>query len=220
MATVTGAATAVVAARPALRGVLHAVMAPVALVAGVLLAVAARGGMPQVGAAVYAATGVGLFTVSAAYHRGRWSPQARRRMRLLDHSMIFAFMAGSETVVAFEALSSAVAAGFVAAVAACALAGVLLVWLRGVGGPVSALYVALAAAGLLVVPGVIPRWGTGALLLLVGLASYSVGGLVVRWNRPNPWPRIFGHHEVFHALTVVAAVAQYVAVYRLAVAPG
>ena len=205
---------------PRARGLIHAVCAMSAIVAGaVLVPVAWLAASPKAGLAtlIYTATIVGMFTVSAIYHRVRWrSARTRKWMKRADHSMIFVFIAGSYTPFALLALPSSQGMMLFWIVWAGALAGVLLkmCWPSApawVGVP---LYLLLGwVAAFFIVP-IMHGAGVAALvLLIVGGALYSVGGVLYALKWPNPWPTTFGHHEFFHACTAVAAICHYIAMW-------
>lgn len=211
--------TSSVAARPRLRGVLHLWAALAALIAGPALCLAAvdrAGPRAQVGCAIYAITLFALFGISALYHRVVWNPRAYLTMKRLDHAMIFVFIAGCYTGFCLVFLDSALARDLLAVVWGGALLGVglKLTWPRAprwIGFPP---YVVVSCCPLVLMPEILARRGPlTVVLVLGGGAIYVVGGAcwAARW--PNPWPRTFAHHEVFHAAVVVAAAAHYVALY-------
>ena len=137
-------------------------------------------------------------------------------MRRLDHSMIFIFIAGTYTPFCVLLLPERSATILLTVVWAGALAGVAVkgVWPhapRWVGAP---LYLALGWVAVAVLPDILHRGGVAALVLLVvGGAAYSVGAVFYALRRPNPWPTVFGHHEFFHACTLVAAICHHIAIY-------
>lgn len=205
--------------KPIMRGWMHAYAFFVACVTGVVLcAVAATrpGVAPLVSCAIYSLTVCGMFGVSALYHRRVWTPRSHTIMRRLDHSMIFVFIAGTYTPFSVLLLDQGMATVILAIVWGGAVAGVALklVWPsapRWVGAP---LYVALGWVAVAVLPSILDRGGVAVLvLLLAGGAAYTVGAIFYALRRPNPWPTVFGHHEFFHACTVVAAICHYVALY-------
>ena len=204
--------------RPRMRGWLHLFAFFGAIVAGAVLTslgsvLGARAGFSV---AVYCITICGLFGISALYHRRRWSPRGWKVMKRLDHSMIFLFIAGTYTPFALLAVDQPTGAWVLAGVWAGALAGVTLklVWPtapRWVGVP---LYLGLGWVAVFVLGDILEIAGVTSLVLLaVGGVLYTVGGVAYAAKRPNPWPGTFGYHEVFHALTVVAAICHYIAVY-------
>lgn len=206
-------------ATPRLRGWIHVWAFAVAVAAGaVLVPVAATvSGRAALATSVYAVTVCALFGVSAVYHRVHWPTAAYRiRMKRADHSMIFLFIAGSYTPFALLALPADLGLPLLAAVWAGALAGVAvkMVWPtapRWVGVP---LYLLLGWAIVPVAGDLVGQVGAAPLVLLaVGGVLYSVGGVLYATKWPNPWPATFGHHEFFHAGTVIAALCHYVAVW-------
>jgi hemolysin III len=202
-----------------MRGLLHTYAFFVAAVAGVVLVVLAAvrpGVAPVVSIVIYSVTCCALFGVSSLYHRRAWRPAGFRVMRRLDHSMIFVFIAGTYTPFAVLLLEPARATVILAVVWGGALAGVALkVFWPGTPRWLSApLYVALGWVALVVLPDLARAGGVAVLVLLaVGGAAYSVGAVFYALRRPNPWPTVFGHHEFFHACTLVAAICHHVAVY-------
>jgi hemolysin III len=207
--------------KPRLRGWIHVYAAVVALIAGAALISVTWGvtGSVRVGLAMtlYTVTIVAMFAVSGAYHRVDWkSDTTRKWMKRLDHSMIFVFIAGSYTPFALLALPEKSGWLLFWIVWGGAIAGVLLkmCWPsapRWVGVP---LYLLLGwVAAFFVVP-IMHGAGVAALvLLIVGGALYSIGGVLYGLKWPNPWPTTFGHHEFFHACTAVAAICHYIAMW-------
>lgn len=213
------AVEAVAHTKPRLRGWLHTYAAAVAIVCGAVLCTFAathHGVKPFVACLVYAVATCGLFGVSALYHRVSWGPVGQAVMKRLDHSMIFVFIAATNTPFSLILLPTASARTLLIVVWSAAAAGVVLkvVWPhapRWLGVP---LYIALGWAAVFVFPQMLRYGGTVAVvLLLVGGIIYSIGGVLYAIKWPNPWPGWFGHHEFFHAATVVAALSHYVAVY-------
>ena len=205
---------------PSARGAIHLVCAAVAIVAGAALVPAAwLVGRPNAGLAtlVYSASIVGMFSVSAVYHRVKWtSPAALKWMKRADHSMIFLFIAGSYTPLALLAMPPDTAKLVLTIVYSGAAAGVALKMFwpsapRWVGVPLYLLlgYTAIWFAGVLLD-------GAGlavVVLLCAGAALYNIGAILygVRW--PNPWPKTFGYHEFFHAFTAAGAACHYIAIW-------
>ncbi len=205
--------------KPMLRGWLHTYAFFAAAVCGVVLCslAATRPGVAAlVSCVIYSLTVCGLFGVSALYHRRVWSARGYQVMRRLDHSMIFVFIAGTYTPFSVLLLGPAKATLILAVVWGGALVGVAmkLAWPHAPRWVSAPLYLALGWVAIAVLPDILHRGGVAALvLLLVGGAVYSVGAIFYALRRPNPWPEIFGHHEFFHACTVVAAVCHHVAIY-------
>jgi hemolysin III len=201
--------------------VLHEYGFFVSLVCGVALILAASAGRARVAASIYAVAVSGLLGTSALYHRVTWRPRARRWMRRLDHSMIFVLIAGTYTPVALLALKGSLATTILVVMWAGALGGAIfkLLWIDAPKWLFAAVYVALGLVTAAVF-GELPA--TIGWLGVAGLAGggllYVVGAVVYASGRPNPWPKVFGYHEVFHTLVLVAAALQY-AVIAFAVIP-
>ena len=202
-----------------MRGWLHAYAFFVALVSGIVLCALAAdrpGTAPLLSCLVYSVTVCGLFGTSALYHRRVWSERGYQIMRRLDHSMIFIFIAGTYTPFCVLLLPERKGTILLAIVWTGALAGVALklIWPhlpRWAGAP---LYIALGWVAVAVMPDILDRGGvTTFVLLLAGGLAYSAGALFYALRRPNPWPTVFGHHEFFHACTLVAALCHHIAIY-------
>lgn len=205
--------------KPRLRGWLHTYAFFVAVACGAVLSslAATRPGVaPLISCVIYSLTVCGLFGVSALYHRRVWTPRGYQIMRRLDHSMIFIFIAGTYTPFAALLLPPGKATVILAVVWGGAVAGVTMKLIRPhaprwVSAP---LYLALGWVAIAVLPDILNRGGVTALvLLLAGGAAYSIGAIFYALRRPNPWPEVFGHHEFFHASTIVAAICHHVALY-------
>lgn len=215
--------TVVLVGRPRARGLIHLVSAVVAVVAGAALiqvawagAGAARAGWA---AFVYATAIIAMFTVSATYHRVRWtSPVTEKWMMRLDHSVIFLFIAATYTPFAVLAMPSNVGTKVLVIVWTGAAAGVALKMFwpstpRWVGVP---LYLMLGYVAVLFVETLLIGAGFAVVALLVaGAVLYNIGAVFygVRW--PNPWPNTFAHHEFFHAFTAAAASCHFAAVWLI-----
>jgi hemolysin III len=197
--------------KPLLRGVSHEIAAGVALAGWIVLALVASPGAARIAAHVYGASLFTLFAVSAAYHRPTWRPPARLLMRRLDHSAIFLLIAGTYTPFCLL-LPRPTGEPLLAVVWGGAAAGVLqsVLWVRAPKPLVAAVYVLLGWVVLPVLPALRAALGGGAIALLAGGgALYTLGALVYAARRPDPLPRIFGYHEIFHALVVAAAACHF-----------
>ena len=193
--------------KPLLRGVSHEIAAGVAVAGLVALVLLAPGPRARIGALVYGLSLVALFSVSALYHRPTWSPRAYLWMRRLDHSAIFLLIAGTFTPLCLL-LGDARAHTMLAVVWAGAGLGILraLVWPRAPRALATGLYLLLGWAAVPLVPAMYRALGAGSLVLLAaGGILYSVGAVIYATRRPDPFPKVFGYHEVFHALVVAAA---------------
>jgi len=204
--------------KPLLRGYLHLGAAFAAVVGLVALMLLADTPKEYVGGAVFAASLVLLYATSATYHIINWGRRMHGVLMRLDHSMIFVLIAGSYTPVCLLALSGAIAIGLLVLVWSIAVAGIVLKvtwpsaprWL-GVACYIAAGWIFLVAVTeikdtLALVP---------AVLLLTGGLCYTAGGVIYALRRPNPFPRVFGYHEVFHALTIVGGAAHFAVVAYL-----
>jgi hemolysin III len=209
--------------KPKFRGWLHTITSPVALAAGVVLIVLAPTGPATIAAAAFAVTSVVLFTTSALYHRGTWSIRAEGRLKRLDHANIFLLIAGSYTPFAALALRGDTRLAVLCAVWGTALLGVMfrVFWVNAPRWLYVALYLGLGWAAGFFLPELIHGAGVAAFVLIVaGGLLYTFGAVVYGLKRPNPSPKWFGFHEIFHACTVAAFACQYIAasfvVYRAA----
>jgi hemolysin III len=199
---------------PRLRGVLHVWAFWVALVAACVLVATAGGPQARVASAVYGAGLCVLFGGSALYHRWRWGPRWRPLLRRIDHSAIFVFIAASYTPPALLVLGGPLRWVVLALVWAGALGGVAfsVAWIGAPRELVAGCYLALGWVALIAAPQLIARLSPAPLALLAaGGVLYTAGAVVYAARRPDPWPRVFGFHEVFHAFVVAAAAAHFAA---------
>ncbi len=201
--------------KPRLRGVLHQWAFVVSLALGLVLVLAASGGRETIAAAIYAGSVAALLGTSALYHRVNWTrASARRWMRRLDHAMIFVFIGATATPVALVVLEGTERTVLLAVMWGGALAGVLmeLLWTDAPKAVNAAVYVGVGLCGLLAFPSLAGYAVSALVLLIVGGVLYTAGAVIYATGRPNPVPLVFGYHEVFHALVVVAAALHFVAV--------
>ena len=186
--------------RPRLRGVSHQWAFYISLVAGLALVIGAPGGRATVAATIYAVSVAALFGTSALYHRVTWpTPNARRWMRRLDHSMIFLLIAGTYTPFALLVLEGTLATVILVVVWAGALGGIVLklVWIDAPKPLVAVLYVMLGWVAVAAFPDLLDRLGvTGAAMVAGGGLLYTAGAVVYTAGRPDPVPTVFGYHEV------------------------
>lgn len=199
--------------KPHLRGWLHLGMTPVALVAGVVLVVLATTTEGKVSAAVFAGTAVLLFGTSAVYHRGTWSPRVGAFLRRFDHSNIFLIIAGTYTPFALL-LPADQARRMLVIVWTGAVLGVLfrVFWAGAPRWLYVPAYLALGWVAVFYFGPLLQHAGAAVMTwVVIGGALYSLGALVYGTKRPNISPRWFGFHEVFHALTVLAFAAHFIA---------
>jgi hemolysin III len=205
--------------KPLLRGWLHAGMFPAVLVAGILLTALADSGRGRLACAVYTLTACLLFGVSALYHRGDWSPRVHAVLRRLDHANIFLIIAGTYTPFAILLLPGGTGAVLLWGVWAAAAVGIAfrVLWVGAPRWLYTPCYLAMGWAAVFFLPDFLRTGGVAVLVLLVaGGLLYSAGGLVYGLRRPDPSPRYFGFHEVFHSLTLAAFVVHYVGISLVA----
>jgi hemolysin III len=203
------------AVKPRLRGVLHQAGFSLSLATGTALIILTHGGRERVAAAIYAASVTLLFGTSAAYHRVGWAGTRRAIMERLDHSMIFILIAGTYTPFALVVLTGTLRWVIFGIVWGGAVVGVTARQTLGTRGrwlfPV--LYLVLGWTALGVLPSLLHEGGVVVLVLtLLGGVLYSAGAVVYARKKPDPYPGWFGFHEVFHALTLLAYVLQYIAI--------
>ncbi|MFL5830391.1 MAG: hemolysin III family protein [Solirubrobacteraceae bacterium] len=200
---------------PRLRGVSHAVASVLAVAAAVVVVALAPSGSTSVALGVYGLGLIALFAGSALYHRWPGSSRFKPLLQRIDHSTIYAFIAASYTPIAVVLLHGAVAWVILLVAwtgAACGVA-FALGWVDAPRSVVAGSYLALGWIALIALPQLFEHLSLVPLVLLGGGGLlYSAGAIVYASQRPDPWPHTFGFHEVFHALVIVAAAAQYVAI--------
>ncbi len=209
------ARAAVAFVKPRLRGVLHEGAFPVSVLGGVWAVTHAHSGAARTSIAIYAATLSACLGVSAVYHRGHWSPGVRGWLRRLDHATIYLLIAGTFTPIAVIEVT-----GWLSTLT------LVVVWGGGVIGSVANTvwthppvavevgpYIAVGGFGVVLLPGLLKSVAPlGVALLALGGAVYVAGAVIYARQRPNPWPRTFGFHEIFHALVIAAALLQWVVI--------
>jgi hemolysin III len=208
--------------KPRLRGWLHAATAPLTLAAGIVLIALSPDAPTRWGSTIYALSALLLFTVSAVYHRGRWSPRTHAFLMRFDHANIFVLIAGSYTPFTLLLLEGRDRTVMLTIVwVGAALGGLFRIfWIDAPRWLYTLIYMALGWAAVFYIGAYIQgaenlgvRVGTAVLALAAaGGALYTLGGVVYGFRRPNPWPRWFGFHEVFHTLTILAFTTHYVGV--------
>ena len=210
------ATEAIASGKPKLRGVSHEWAFFVSLFLGAGLIVAADTPQATLAVAIYAASLSALLGTSALYHRVDWKrPNVRRWMRRLDHSMIFFLIAGTYTPFALLALDGPLADVILAVVWIGAVAGAIveMVWIEHPKWVAALVYISIGWVALIAFPELWSEIGAaGTLLVAAGGLLYTVGAVVYATQRPNPNPRVFGYHEVFHLLVIAAAAAHFAAV--------
>jgi len=210
------AADALASVKPKLRGVSHEWAFFISLFLGAGLIIAAKTPEATLAVAIYAVSLSALLGTSALYHRVNWSrPNERRWMRRLDHSMILFLIAGTYTPFALLVLNGPLADAILAVVWLGAIAGAIveMVWIEHPKWVAALIYMSLGSVAAIAFPGLWDEMGAaGALLVAAGGILYTAGAVVYATQRPNPNPRVFGYHEVFHLLVIAAAAAHFAAI--------
>jgi hemolysin III len=207
--------------KPRLRGWLHAGTFPFALAAGIVLVALSPTPHARLATAIYAITAALLFGISGLYHRFTWSPLMESRLQRFDHSNIFLIIAGTYTPFAALLLHPDRARLLLLIVWSGALTGVgiRVFWVKASRWVFTPVYVALGWVAAFFLPAFFRAGGIAVLtLLVVGGLLYTVGGVIFALQRPDPSPRWFGFHEVFHAFTLAAFTLHYIAVFLVAYA--
>jgi hemolysin III len=201
--------------RPSFRGMLHAGAFFAAIPAGIVLIAIADGTAATVAAAIYAVTLLLLFGTSASYHRLAHSVRAREVMQRLDHSMIYLLIAGTYVPICLVALPPAWGIPMLAIVGTLAVIGMVLKlgFFHGARIVSYSLYLVMGWVAVIAGPALIANLsGLQLGLMIAGGLAYTIGFPVLVRRRPDPWPKTFGYHEVWHLLVVVAAVLHFAAV--------
>ncbi len=202
--------------KPKLRGWIHAVMAPFVLAASITLIALAPTTSGKVTSVVFGLSSVLLFTVSGVYHRGKWTPMVAGILRLADHANIFLIIAGTYTPLAVALLEPSDAKLVLAIVWGGSITAIVsqIFWLTAPRWFYVPIYVALGWVAVAFLPQFAATGGPAIVwLVIVGGLAYTVGAAVYALKRPDPSPRWFGFHEIFHLLTAVGFITHCVAVY-------
>ncbi|MEU8708571.1 hemolysin III family protein [Streptomyces sp. NPDC048565] len=205
--------------KPRMRGWLHAGMFPAVVIAGITLIALSDSTRARVACAVYILSACLLFGVSAVYHRGTWGPRGEAVLRRLDHANIFLIIAGTYTPLTLLLLPESTSRPLLWAVWGAAAAGIAfrVFWVGAPRWLYTPCYIAMGWAAVFFLPDFMRTGGIAVLVLVVvGGLLYSAGGVIYGLKRPNPSPRWFGFHEVFHSLTLAAFVVHYVGISLVA----
>jgi hemolysin III len=204
-----------VAEPPLFRGFVHLAAFVLAVPFGLVLVLAAPNALSRGAALIFALAVVGMFGVSTLFHRLRWTPAAKSRMAVLDHTMIYALIAGTYTPFALLVLRPGWSMPVLVAVWTAALiaGGAKIFWRNAPPWVAAVVCITIGWSALVVFPQIVARIGVvGASLLVAGGVAYTVGAVVYARRRPDPFPRTFGYHEIFHALVVIAVSCQFATV--------
>ncbi|MGB7588260.1 MAG: hemolysin III family protein [Solirubrobacterales bacterium] len=210
------ASDAIAAVKPKLRGVSHEWAFFVSLFLGAALIIAARTEKATLAVSIYAVSLSALFGTSALYHRVNWTrSDMRLLMRRLDHSMIFFLIAGTYTPFALLVLHGPLASAILVVVWIGAVAGAVveMIWIDHPKWVAALIYMSLGWVAAVAFPELWNSMGVaGTLLVAAGGLLYTAGAVVYATQRPDPNPRVFGYHEVFHLFVILAAAAHFAAV--------
>lgn len=207
--------------KPRWRGWIHAATFPVAIAAGIVLIALANGALAKWASAVFMLTSMVLFGVSALYHRINWSPHVKQVFRRLDHANIFLLIAGTYTPIALLALPLNKGIVLLLCVWAGALLGIgfRVFWITAPRWLYVPLYVLLGWAAMMYIVDIAAANVAALVLVVVGGVLYTLGAVAYALKRPNPVPGVFGFHEIFHSLTVLAFLCHWTAALLLALDP-
>lgn len=204
--------------RPRYRGVIHRWGAACSIVLFIALSLMAYGPGSRLVVAIYGCCVTAMLTVSAVYHSGRLSPTATRRLKRVDHATILFAIAGTYTAVIALAMEGRTRVVMLVVVWVAAMIGIAIrmLWLDAPYPLVAVVYVVVGWIALVDIGALTRALSDGQMaLVVVGGLLYTAGGVVYGARRPDPWPAVFGYHEVFHALVVGGALAHYVAVLAI-----
>lgn len=204
--------------KPLLRGHLHQAAFFFALGACAMLLALSENPLTLTATAIYSLSQAGLFGVSALYHRPNWSPNARMRMRRLDHSAIFISIAGTCTPICLLAIPGMGGMKLLTIIWITAGVGIFqsLFWVNAPKWLAAILYVGMGWLAFPYLPEIKTALGPASvILLLVGGVIYTLGAMIYALKKPNPFPAYFGYHEIFHLLVILAAVCHFIVISRI-----
>ncbi len=207
--------------KPLWRGWIHAVTFPLSIAAGIVLILLADGVAAKLSCAVFMVTSMLLFGNSALYHRFNWGPKMKITLKRIDHSNIFLLIAGSYTPLAVLCLPKGQATLLLSIVWIMTFFGILfrVFWVGAPRWLYVAIYISMGWAAVMYMGDFFRANSTAMILILAGGLCYIVGAVVYGLKKPNPFPGVFGFHEIFHSLTVAAFACHCVAIYLLALNP-
>ena len=207
--------------KPTWRGWIHAATFPVAIVLGVILLVLADGAAARISSAIFFASSLLLFGISALYHRINWSPKVKAIFKRIDHANIFVLIAGSYTPITVLALPHDKSVLLLWLVWGGAGLGILfrVFWVGAPRWLYVPLYLVLGYAALIFIVDFFTANAAMMTLILVGGLCYSVGAAAYGFKRPNPIPGVFGFHEIFHSFTLIAFLCHWTGILLVAINP-
>jgi len=204
--------------KPVLRGHFHQAAFFFAMGACAMLIAQSKNSREVLATVIYSLGVVGLFGISALYHRPTWTPRPRAWMKRLDHAAIFVMIAGTGTPLSMLAMQEGSGNKLLTIFWAAAFVGIIqsVFWVNAPKLLSAILYVIMGWLAVPYLPELQDALGTTSIvLLLVGGVIYTLGALVYAFKWPNPWPRVFGYHEIFHIMVIVAAVFHFIVIASL-----
>jgi hemolysin III len=207
--------------RPTLRGWLHAGILPIVIAGGVLLIVFGEGAAAKVAGSIFFACSFLLFGNSALYHRFNWKPKTKLALKRIDHANIFLLIAGSYTPITMLALPFEQGLFLLIAIWSLTLLGIgfRVFWIGAPRWLYTVIYVGMGWGAIVYVRDFMAANLPMMILILAGGLAYTIGAVVYGLKRPNPIPKHFGFHEIFHALTVLAFGCHWTAALLIGLAP-
>ena len=208
-------------AKPTWRGWIHAGTFPIAIVLGIILVAAADGAAARISSSIFFACSLLLFGTSALYHRINWSPKVRSIFKRIDHANIFLLIAGSYTPITVLCLAPEKATLLLWLVWSGAGLGILfrVFWIGAPRWLYVPLYLVLGYASLAFIVDFFQANAVMMTLILVGGLCYTLGAVMYGLKKPNPIPGVFGFHEIFHSLTLIAFLCHWTGIFIVATNP-
>jgi hemolysin III len=207
--------------KPTWRGWIHTGVLPLVIAGGIVLIVLANGGVAKAAAAIFFASSLLLFGISALYHRFNWKPKNYLLLKRIDHANIFVLIAGSYTPITLLALSQEKAVPLIIVIWSTAILGILfrVFWVGAPRWLIVAIYIGMGWAAFVYVVDFMNANAPMMILILSGGLAYTLGGVVYALKKPNPIPGVFGFHEIFHSLTVLAFMSHWTACLLISLNP-
>jgi hemolysin III len=207
--------------KPTFRGWLHAGILPIVIAGGVLLIVFGNGAAAKVAGAIFFACSFLLFGNSALYHRFNWKPKTKLILKRIDHANIFLLIAGSYTPITMLALPFEQGLYLLIAIWSLTIIGIgfRVFWIGAPRWLYTIIYVGMGWGAIVYVRDFMAANLPMMILILAGGLAYTIGAVVYGLKRPNPIPKHFGFHEIFHTLTVLAFGCHWTAALLIGLAP-
>ena len=207
--------------KPTWRGWIHTGVLPLVIAGGIVLIVLAHGWVAKTASAVFFASSFLLFGNSALYHRFNWKPRAKKLLKRIDHANIFILIAGSYTPITLLALQREKALPLIIIIWATAILGILfrVFWINAPRWLYVPIYIGMGWAAFVYVVDFMNANAPMMILVLCGGLAYTIGAVVYGLKKPNPIPGVFGFHEIFHSLTVLAFMSHWTAALLIALNP-